>query len=69
VEANALEASGLEARGETAEGGSCTGEDAVAGGSVVAVAVDKKPVSVELRADGVSSAADGFSPLPPASGE
>jgi hypothetical protein len=45
------------------------GEDAVAGGSVVAVAVDKKPVSVELRADGVSSAADGFSPLPPASGE
>jgi hypothetical protein len=37
-------------------------EDAVAGGSVVAGAVDKKPVSVELRAD-------GFSPLPPASGE
>ncbi len=40
------------------------GEDAVAGGSVVAGAVDKKPASVELVATGVSSAADGFSPLP-----
>jgi hypothetical protein len=60
VEPNVLKASGLDSRGKTADEGSCTGEDAVAGGSVVAGAVDKKPVSV----DGVSSAAAGFSPLP-----
>jgi hypothetical protein len=51
-----------------AKEGSCTGEDAVAGGSVVAGAVGKETVSVELVATGVNSAADGFSPLP-ASGE